>query len=77
MNRTGNEMSNKFSFEGWLSEIDRLAIASGAADAGQSYVGWTGEDCWVSAYDSGMNPSDAWAEEAAAAAPDMDTPNGQ
>jgi hypothetical protein len=54
-------------FDEYLKEIDALAVKSGAAEPGQSYVGWTGEESWRDMYDAGMDAEDAWGEEEDAA----------
>jgi hypothetical protein len=60
-------MAQNVKFEDWLKEIDQLAIKAGAADKGESYVGWTGEDCWRDMYDHDMDAEEAWGEEEDAA----------
>jgi hypothetical protein len=59
--------TDKLNFDDWLAEIDKLAIKAGAAEAGQSYVGWTGKDGWSDMYDNDMTPEEAWGEEEDAA----------
>ena len=60
-------MMDGMTFEEWLAKIDALAVARGAADQGQSYVGWTGKDRWRDMFDEGMDPDEAWGEEEDAA----------
>jgi hypothetical protein len=47
-------------FRTWLSEVDALAAAEGCE---KSYTRQTGPECWREAYDGGMSPAEAWAEE--------------
>ncbi len=50
----------ELTFEQFLSEIDRLALAEGCE---LPYTQQTGAECWKDQYEFGMTPGEAWREE--------------
>ena len=53
-------------FEEWIAALDAEARRIGYGSG--SYSGMTGLDCWRDAYDDGMTPTDALAEDIIAGA---------
>ncbi len=59
-----NETTQADAFKWYVAEIQKLAEACGAADAGKPYCE---PKAWLDSFNDGMTPSEAWSEEVAAA----------
>lgn len=54
-------MTGTMTFEAFVAEINRLAVASGAT--GGMPQPYCDDESWRDAYDDDMSPAEAWAEE--------------
>jgi hypothetical protein len=50
-------------FEDWLVALSNIARLEGCSD----YVADTGHECWEDAFNMGLTPEEAWADEKDAA----------